>query len=271
MNTNSNLYTIIYSTILVVVVAALLAFVSTSLRERQQKNEDTETRTTILMSVNLVDNVKGVENLNRFIEDLFNRYITESFVIDHMGNIKDGEAFNISLKEQYDIMKTLGDETDSQKLNKLSLPVYICTLDNGEKITILSVYGAGLWGPIWGYISVQEDINTLYGATFGHSGETPGLGAEIATSAFSNQFKGKEIYRNGGFSPVMIKKGGATAGSNSEIDAISGGTITSNALEKTISMWLHHYAPFLERLKDEVDKNEDIEINSENPIEDHHE
>ena len=114
-------------------------------------------------------------------------------------------------------------------VSKLTLPVFVCTLDDGSKVEIFPIYGAGLWGPIWGYVSLKNDYNTIYGATFLHKGETPGLGAEIATPMFSDQFKG----------------------SAHEIDAISGGTITSRALENAIRRWLEYYEPYLEKQKAE--------------------
>lgn len=255
MNTNSNIYTIIYSTLLVVIVAALLAFVSTSLKERQQTNIDTEKRTNILMSVNLVGDLKNVDNLNKHIDNLFSKYIIDSYVIDYQGNRKNESAFDIDLKAQSQIIKKMegGSTIPESELKQISLPVYICKLDNGEIIEIFSVYGAGLWGPIWGYVALKSDMNTVYGAFFNHAGETPGLGAEIATTAFSGQFANKEIFPDNTFSSIIIKKGGATPGSKNEVDAITGGTITSNALQTTIMSWLKCYSPYLQDKRESGD------------------
>ena len=136
-------------------------------------------------------------------------------------------------------------------VSKLTLPVFVCTLDDGSKVEIFPIYGAGLWGPIWGYVSLKDDYNTIYGATFLHKGETPGLGAEIATPNFSNQFIGKSIFDGGSLVSVTVVKGGAPEGSAHEIDAISGGTITSRALENAIRQWLEYYEPYLEKQKAE--------------------
>ena len=244
MNTNSNTYTVIYSTILVVVVAAVLAYVSISLSGKQQANVDTETRQSILYSVNLAQGADEAEDKNSYIEQEYNKYITDSYLVNAQGDRVEGDAFSLSLKSQYDIMK----QSDPD-LSKLTLPVFVGTLDDGSHVEIFPLYGAGLWGPIWGYISLKDDYNTVYGATFLHKGETPGLGAEIATPNFSSQFEGKTIFDGDQLVSVSVVKGGAPEGDMHGVDAISGGTITSNALGRAIKQWLEYYEPYLEKQK----------------------
>lgn len=248
INTNSNLYTIIYATLLIVVVAAILAFTATSLKGRQQKNEDIETMSQILSAVNINITPGKGEDKSQYISDLYNKYITDSYLVDYKGEKVKGDAFRIDLKEQYDIIRLLKSENDPA-IEKLRLPIFVCTMDDGERVEIFAVYGAGLWGAIWGYIALEDDFSTISGATFAHAGETPGLGAEIATPKFSSQFKGKQIYNNQIFTSIIIKKGGATPGSLNEVDAITGGTITSSSLDKSISTWLKMYLPYIEKVK----------------------
>ncbi len=243
MNTNSNTYTVIYSTVLVLLVAAILAFVSVSLKDRQQANIDTETRQSILSAAFLGQDADEAENKNAYVEAEYNKYITESFLVNAEGQKVEGNAFSLALKSQYDIMKQSNPDN-----SKLTLPVFVCTLDSGEKVEIFPIYGAGLWGPIWGYIALEDDYNTIYGAAFLHQGETPGLGAEIANPNFRNQLVGKQIFKENNFSDVAftIVKFGTGSGSINEIDGVSGGTITSNALGATINQWFTYYIPYLE-------------------------
>lgn len=246
MNTNSNTYTVIYATILVVVVAAVLAFVSVSLSSRQNANVATETRQSILSSVNLAKDADQAKNKNSYIDAEYNKYITDSYLVNVQGDKVEGDAFPMALasglKSQYDIMKQAKPD-----VSKLTLPVFVCTLDDGSRVEIFPLYGAGLWGPIWGYISLKDDYSTIYGATFLHKGETPGLGAEIATAHFSGQFPGKTIFDGDNLVSVSIVKGGAPEGDIHGVDAISGGTITSRSLEKAIRQWLEYYKPYLEK------------------------
>ncbi len=246
MNTNKNSYTIIYAAVLVIVVAAVLAFVSQSLKDKQQLNIDGEKQLSILSSVGLAQESGSAPNKLAYIQGEFNKYITDSYVVDFNGNKVEGTAFTVDLKTQYDLMKKIASESDKDAdLQKLQLPVFICTMPDGKVVKILSCYGAGLWGAIWGYLAISDDNNTLSGAIFDHKSETPGLGAEIATPRFSGQFVGKQIFENGKFTSVNIVKGGATPGNMHEVDAISGGTITSKSLDATIRMWLGHYTPYL--------------------------
>ena len=254
MDTNKNSYTIIYATLLVVFVAAVLAFVSSSLRGRQQKNVDIEKQMSLLSSVGLGTQADKVPDKTAYIEEEYSKYITKSFIVNYEGKVIEGDAFRVDLKEQYDLMRQIAavpadrQERKTELLARLKLPVFVGTLENGD-VYIFSCYGAGLWGPIWGYVSLNSDFNTIHGATFGHKGETPGLGAEIATARFSNQFIGKEIFAGNLFASIAVVKGGAETGNPHEVDAISGGTITSQALESTLKNWLQYYLPYIESQK----------------------
>ena len=115
-------------------------------------------------------------------------------------------------------------------LEEQSLPVFRAEPDDGEKVIIIPVEGKGLWGPIYGYVSLKSDMNTIYGTNFDHKGETPGLGAEINTTAFESQFHGKKLFDNDNFISVQVLKGGAPENDIHGVDAISGGTITSKGL-----------------------------------------
>ncbi|HZM13220.1 MAG TPA: NADH:ubiquinone reductase (Na(+)-transporting) subunit C, partial [Bacteroidales bacterium] len=130
-------------------------------------------------------------------------------------------------------------------LAEQSLPVYIAVADNGDTLQIFPLEGKGLWGPIWGYVSLKDDMATIAGVTFDHKGETPGLGAEINTTPFESQFINKSLYENGSFISVQVVKGGADPGSRHEVDAISGGTITSKGLEAMVHDGLIKYEKYL--------------------------
>ncbi len=248
MDTNKNSYTIIYSIVMVVVVAAVLAFVSLSLKDKQNENISNEKQQYLLASVGLGADAD------------FAKVIKEALVVDGNGNVVNtatsditkSEAFNISTSEQTAKLKalaTLAPEAQEAARAELRLPVFIADLPDGSQAYIFSAYGAGLWGPIWGWISLKTDLSTISGVKFDHSGETPGLGAEIATPKFAAQFNGKELFSNGEFTSIAIVKGGAKEGSTNEVDAISGGTITSKALDSSIRMWFEAYLPYLKNLQ----------------------
>lgn len=231
MNKQSNTYTIIYIIVLVIVVGAGLAFTALSLKPLQTANADAEKMKQILASVHVAPDKADI------ITD-FNKYITDMFIINDKGERIDGNAFNVNIAGESKLA------TDARKM-----PVYECTLAPGDVKYILPVYGAGLWGPIWGYIAVDSDGSTIYGAYFAHQGETPGLGAEIEKPSFSDQFNGLHLFKDNQFLPVnVVKAGQPSLHGEDTVDAISGGTITSKGVASMIDNCITGYKAFLETL-----------------------
>lgn len=251
MNTNSNLYTVIYSTVLVVVVAAVLAFAAMSLTPRQDENVKIETITKVLSAATQSDNTVSIGD-DTDVMAMYADKITDAFYVngngEKVGSMNTGKdnvkniivASTGDLKKQNDIIKQI-EAGKTGLLASLKLPVYVFDI-NGEKVTVIPCYGAGLWGPIWGYIAVAADGRTIDGAIFDHKSETPGLGAKITEEPFYGQFKGKSFGE--GETIFAVVKGGAKGASNG-VDAISGATITSQALGNTINIWAKYYAPYL--------------------------
>lgn len=231
MNKQGNTYTILYSAVMVVVVAAILAIASVSLRPFQQENIRIDKMMQILSSVNIKSTAQDAVSL-------YKKYITDSYVVDATGRRAEAEAFGIDIAAEV-----------RRDAAERRLPVFVCTLDNGDVKYILPLYGAGLWGPIWGYISVDADGQKVYGSYFAHQGETPGLGAEIGNAAFQQQFAGKRLFIDGEFKPVAVmKKGQKPLDGADYVDAISGGTITSKGVQSMIQDCLLPYEPFLKSL-----------------------
>ncbi|MDD2293684.1 MAG: NADH:ubiquinone reductase (Na(+)-transporting) subunit C [Bacteroidales bacterium] len=257
MNTNSNLYTIVYSTILVVVVAGVLAFVSMALKPKQQENIALEKMQNILNAAALGEDAAQLKsNKAAYIKGLYAEHITNSYILNIEGKVIDGEAFDVDLKAQYNIMKAIGnakDDATAQALkSKLQLPVFVCTIDSMD-LNIFPCYGAGLWGPIWGYLSVEDDFATLHGAIFDHKSETPGLGAEIAKPKFYSQFAGKKLEKEGKFHSIDIVKGGGQVENPNGVDAVSGATITSRSLQETMAAWFAEYMPYINLKREAVE------------------
>lgn len=225
MNKQGNTYTFIYSVVLVVVVAALLAVVALSLQGKQNENIENEKRQNILRSVNIASTAMDAA-------ELYKKYITKQYVVNSKGEEIAGDAFKIDLSKEV-----------KKPCEQKQMPVFVAEIDGVTKY-ILPIQGTGLWGPLWGYISLNEDKNTVFGTVFAHKGETPGLGAEITTDQFCKQFQGKLIFDNDQLVGILVKKGGDATGSH-EVDAISGGTITSKGVENMIKSYLSCYESFL--------------------------
>ncbi len=233
MNKQSNTYTIVYASVMVILVAAVLAVTSLSLKDKQTRNIEIDKMKQILSSVHIAATADDAQTL-------YKKYIVDSFVLDDRGGHVDGvDAFAVDVAVQVKL-----------PADRRQLPVFVCRLDNGQQKYIVPMYGAGLWGPIWGYLAVDADGNTVYGAYFAHQGETPGLGAEIETEAFSGQFVGKHLFIAGDFKSVAVEKKGQKSLDGAEyVDAISGGTITSKGVQAMLLNSLEPYRQFFKSLQ----------------------
>ncbi len=213
-NTNSNAYIIVYSIVMVVVVATVLAVAALSLQSRQYANELNEKKQSILSSLGVQD-----KNYDEFIR---------AYVVDAQGNTVEGA-------DVFDLLKDLKGSFEAGKF-----PVF----EAADGRVVLPVTGTGLWGPVWGYVALEKDMNTVAGIIMDHKGETPGLGAEIATPKYQSKFVGKQIFDGDRFVSVTLRKGGAKDATH-EVDAISGGTKTSDGVTAMLHTSLGHYLPLL--------------------------
>ena len=234
MDVNKNTYTFGFAIIMVIIVAALLSVTAQKLAPYQDRNIELEKKQNILSSV-------GVNVIRDQSEEKFSDYIKESLVLNYKGEEIEGEAFSI------DLAKELKKEIKDQ-----SMPLYISNID-GIRSYIIPLRGKGLWGPIWGYIAIKDDLNTVYGAVFDHKSETPGLGAEINRPFFQDPFVGKTIFEEGVFTSILVIKGGADEGDNHAVDGISGGTITSDGVSDMLKERLERYLPYFDRIRPEIE------------------
>lgn len=235
MNKQSNIYPLIYSIVLVLVVGIVLSIIYQSLRPDQEANIANDTKTLILRAARISSNPDNVAKV-------FSAHIQKGYIVNYHGIIVDhnsDHAFTACL----DIASEFKFAPDKRKL-----PVLECSTHQGTKY-IVPVYGAGLWGPIWGYIAIDADGSTIYGAYFAHQGETPGLGAEIEKPQFSSQFEDKEIFSpRGEFQSVVVCKSGQEPRTGAYVHGVSGGTITSQGVSKMLRESLEPYTQFFRTL-----------------------
>ena len=230
MKTNSNSYTIIYSAVIVVIVAFLLAFVFQALRPMQDANVALDKKKQILNSLNIRD------LSNEEADAKYKEVVIADEVIDEKGKIVEagtqgGEKAGFKL------------ESKDYKAGKLAL--YICKV-NGSRKYVIPVYGMGLWGPISGYIALNEDKATVYGAYFNHESETAGLGAEIKDNvAWQEKFQGKKVFTSGDDKTIALGVEKNVTDPATQVDAVTGATLTSNGVRDMLHEALGKYLTFL--------------------------
>ena len=232
---HSNRYTLIYAAVLSVITAIVLAVAAEGLKPAQEANIALDKKSNILRAVRLAYTERAQ------IENTYAERIQE-MVLDATGKPLSGiTTKEIDLKEEI-----------AKAPQQRRLPLYVFTEKDGKKYYIVPLRGVGLWGPIWGYISIQDDFNTVYGSFFDHKSETPGLGAEIAELPFQTQFQGKKIMSDEGqfVSVNVIKKTDKVSyGGEHRVDAISGGTITSRGTNDMIRDCTAPYLAYFEKIK----------------------
>jgi Na+-transporting NADH:ubiquinone oxidoreductase subunit C len=242
----SNSYVFRYAAIMVILVAAVLSSVAMFLKPAQDKNVAVAKMRSILAAANIDANAENAI-------ELFDKYIVEEDALSPKGDVvsiyknqklEKGNIrpFEINLKEEL---------YNQSKGKDFELPLYIANV-NGKKLYIFPLLGRGLWGPIYGNLALEDDFNTVAGSMFGHEKETPGLGAEIENTPFEVQFIGKKIFdENGKFTSIRVMKGASKILSPEQlvhgVDAISGGTITSNGVSAMLQSNLTNYLEFIKK------------------------
>lgn len=215
MKNFSNTYIFSYATGLILIVATLLSYTAFTLKPAQVRNIENKKKQDLLASIN-------IKSTSDNAEELYKKYMNSTYVVNSKGKKSEIDAFYVEMKKE--IVKDIA---------KRQFPVYECTLDNGKKNYIIPVRGTGLGGPIWGYIALDSDFNTVVGVSFDHASETPGLGAKITTEDFKNKFKGKKLFDGKEFKSISLVKAGTSKG-DYQVDAISGGTITSGGVNEML-------------------------------------
>lgn len=237
MNRDSNAYTFGFAAAMVVVVASVLAFTASSLKDLQQENVRKEKMQNILATI-------GIEIDRDGAEVLFNEYITSQLALRNDGTVDESVDPFSGIKLALELKK----EPTQQRF-----PLYLADVE-GASYYIIPLRGAGLWDAIWGYIALESDRNTIKGAVFDHKAETAGLGAEITQQWFMDRFVGEKVFDNDGkLVGISVSKTNNDPKdldkNDHEVDAISGATITGDGVSDMIIERLTHYQPFLEQMQ----------------------
>ncbi|MST84833.1 NADH:ubiquinone reductase (Na(+)-transporting) subunit C [Hallella mizrahii] len=231
MKTNSNSYTIVYAAVLVVIVAFLLAFVFQALRPAQEANVALDKQKQILYSLN----IRGLQDQAAAAK--YKEVVTADEIIDANGNVVDKGSKGGT---------AAGFKLNSGDFKAGKLAVYVCSV-NGQTKYVIPVYGMGLWGPISGYIALNDDKSTIYGAYFNHESETAGLGAEIKDNQkWQEKFQGKKLFKGDDRNAIAIsvlKK--RDSNDPNSVDAVTGATLTSNGVTDMLHDCLGQYIKFL--------------------------
>ncbi|SEM95159.1 Na(+)-translocating NADH-quinone reductase subunit C [Halomonas caseinilytica] len=239
---------------LCIVCSIIVSTAAVALRSKQQLNQELDRKTNILNVADLYepgdDVAEEFQKVTPKVVDLRSGEYTDEFDPDNYSGF---EAARDPAQS-----RTLSGETDIAGLSRQEnySTVYLVGDPDDPEQVILPIRGQGLWGLMRGYLAVEGDGNTIVGITYYSHSETPGLGAKVDTPKWKAQWKGKQIYGEGdGVEPeIGLVKGGASE--KTEVDALSGATLTSNGVTNMLQFWLgpEGFGPYLAKFRGGIDQ-----------------
>jgi Na+-transporting NADH:ubiquinone oxidoreductase subunit C len=230
---NSTGFTLTFVIIMVIIVGSVLASLAFGLKPLQKAHEADKKRMDIIGAI-------GVESERSTVNDVFTDYVSGFYLLDNNGKVTSTDqkaVFAVDIKKQHRNTEL----TESEK----KFPLYTAKTDSGTEVFIVPMVGKGLWGPIWGYVAMEKDMKTIFGAKFDHKTETPGLGAEIKTDFFQKNWAGQEldIAANAKMMFEVTKGSGSSLGKH-QVDGITGGTITSKGVQEMVNRTMLVYRKY---------------------------
>lgn len=246
VNTEKNVYTVIFAVAMVGVVGTILASMASGLKPKIDENQRFEKQQNILYAMGVNDN-EGAGDVafvsKEEVEGEFSKYITKQLLVDASGNTsEDNEAYLVDVKKQIAAIKSGKD---------VGLPLFVGEKE-GRTFYILPMYGKGLWDAIWGFVSLDENM-VVQGVYFDHKAETPGLGANIKLRYFMDDFTGESVLDGASYKGIGVVKGNNDPlnkdKEDNEVDALAGATITGNGVTAMIKESLNLYKPYLEKIR----------------------
>lgn len=221
-----------------IVCSLVLSLAAEGLKERTNKNVEIDIKKNILNAIGVnINNLTILDMDKYFIDNI------DTLIIDMEGNIANLliNDLNTIENKQTGTVKYFND-------NQEYLPLY---KEIKKNIIIIPVSGKGLWSSLFGYFAIDaNNYSTVKGITFYNHGETPGLGAEIASEWFQLSFVGKEIYSGKELLSIKLTKPGLADKNNLyEVNGISGATITSNGVTTLLKRDLQRYEPYFNNKK----------------------
>ena len=234
------------------VCALLVSFSAVQLKPLQVQNKQLDQHTKILEAAGLLSSTNGSA---KSVEATFDKFVEAKMIDLDSGDFIEGDhdLFD-ERRNSRDVTKSDKPKNDIAGINRRShdAVVYLVRNETGNVETVvLPIVGSGLWDLMFGYVGLEKDLNTVRNLVYSDHKETPGLGAEVMNPRWKALWPGKKIYDASGVAKVSLVKGGAKAGDIHGVDALSGATLTSNGVTRTLQFWFGEegYAPFIAKYR----------------------
>jgi len=241
--------TLVFVFIICLICAALVSISAVALKSKQTANKLLDQQTKILETAGLL------KNAGKDIVGTFNKYVNAKMIDLKTGEFIDGNALMFDERaDARDVNKSIKPENDIAGINRRAnnAVIYLIKNDQGHVDSVVfPIIGSGLWDLMTGFIGLQADLNTVNSVVYSDLKETPGLGAEVLNPKWKAKWKDKKMYDEQNNIAIKIVKGGAKAGDVHGVDALSGATLTSRGVQRTIHFWLgdEGYGPFIAKFR----------------------
>ncbi len=254
--------TLIVALVLSIVFSVVVSTAAVMLKPAQIQNQNLDIKTNILSAAGMLPQGASAQD----IEQLFERF--EVRLVDlNTGEYVEPSVVGVKDPMKYDMYKAASDPELSTDIpaseDKAGIKrrpdiakVYTMSEDGKVSRVVLPIHGYGLWSTLYGFISLEGDLNTVEGLGFYSHAETPGLGGEVDNPRWKKQWVGKEVYGGELTEPqIRLVKGGVSADAadkEHKVDALSGATLTSRGVQQLVNYWMSDrgYAPFLQKLRE---------------------
>lgn len=234
-----------------VVCALLVSFSAVQLKPLQQANKLLDKQTKILEASGLL------EKAGKDIVKTYNEFVVAKMINLDSGEFVEGDVITFDeRRNSRDKALSVKPENDLAGINRRSNTAVVYLVKNEAGVidtVVLPIVGSGLWDLMYGYVGLESDLNTVKSVIYSDHKETPGLGAEVLNPKWKALWPGKKIYNDAGEVKAKLVKGGAKAGDIHGVDALSGATLTSDGVTRTLQFWFgkEGYKPFIAKYRAE--------------------
>ena len=241
--------TLIFVFIVCLVCAALVSIAAVGLKPMQTANRLLDKQTKILEASGLLTEA------GQDIVATYNKRVVAKMIDLDSGNFIAGDVdFFDERSDSRDITKSIKPVNDIAGINRRAnrAVVYFINDEQGQLETVvLPIIGSGLWDLMSGFVGLAADLNTVKSVVYSDLKETPGLGAEVLNPKWKALWPGKKMFDSKQQVAIKLVKGGAKPGDIHGVDALSGATLTSNGVERTMHFWLgdEGYGPFIAKFR----------------------
>jgi len=251
-------YTLTVAFVVCLVCAVIVSTAAVALKPQQIINKALDKNKNVLAAADLLGKYTLKNVPAAFVKSTFEERVSVQLVDIKTGkyvtDMSDEEIAKYDQKKSAKEAVKLDKKIDIAQIKRQAeyAKVYVVNDANGdlEKI-VLPVHGYGLWSTLYGFIALEADLNTVIGFGFYAHAETPGLGGEVDSATFKDQWPGKKIFNDQGELKIEVTKGGQAQDPTHQIDGLAGATLTTVGVNNLVRFWLDEngFAKFITNLK----------------------